>query len=58
MQESGMHFANAWGSIKIAAQIYNAARKEKFLEKTWDDMELLVKMHGERTVSSEPRPAT
>jgi hypothetical protein len=46
MQEAGVCFVNAWGSVKSAGQIYNAARKEKLLSKAWQDMELAVILHG------------
>jgi hypothetical protein len=47
MQEAGFKFLNAWGSVKFAAQIYNAARKEKFLEENWQDMDLAITFYGQ-----------
>jgi hypothetical protein len=40
IQQIGYDFANAWGSIKYTAQIYNAVKKEKPLDKKLRDMEL------------------
>jgi hypothetical protein len=47
MQEAGIAFVNAWGSVKSTAQIYNAARKEKFLDKHWQDMDLAITFYGQ-----------
>ncbi|KAH8696777.1 hypothetical protein GQ44DRAFT_719095 [Phaeosphaeriaceae sp. PMI808] len=56
MQEAGIGFLNAWGSAKSAAQIYNAARKEKFLGKEWQDMELALMFYGESAIFVGSRP--
>lgn len=57
MQEAGVGFLNAWGSAKVAAQIYNAARKEKFLDKVWQDMELALLLYSEAAMFVGSRPA-
>ncbi|KAF2472334.1 uncharacterized protein BDR25DRAFT_312893 [Lindgomyces ingoldianus] len=56
MQEAGIAFLNAWGSAKFAAQIYNAAQKEKFLDKEWQDMELALMFYGESVMFVGSRP--
>lgn len=56
MQEAGISFLNAWGSAKSAAQIYNAARKEKFLDKQWQDMELALLLYGDPAIFIGSRP--
>ena len=56
MQTTGISFLNAWGSAKFAAQIYNAARKEKFLDKEWQDMELALMLYGESAMFVGSRP--
>lgn len=45
-QKIGLAFANAWGSILYAGHLYNAARQEKLLPKTWTDLELLITLHS------------
>ena len=45
-QEIGLAFANAWGSILYASHLYNAARQEKLLLKSWTDLELLIALHS------------
>ncbi|KAF2665949.1 hypothetical protein BT63DRAFT_44738 [Microthyrium microscopicum] len=57
MQELGLGLSNAWGSIKFAAHIYNAARQEKLLEGHWEDMELALRFYGHQNifVGSEPK---
>ena len=57
MQVAGVGFLNAWGSAKFTAQIYHAARKEKFLDKEWQDMEFALILYGNSAVfvgSSRP----
>lgn len=46
-QEIGLAFANAWGSLLYAGQLYNAARQEKLLLRPWEDMELLIMLQSE-----------
>jgi hypothetical protein len=58
MQNAGVAFLNAWGSVKFAAQIYNAARKENFLEKKWEDMEFAIQVYGERNIFAGSAPSS
>lgn len=55
-QEIGLAFANAWGSILYTSQLYNAARQEKLLLKTWKDMELLIVLHSPEKFFAGDRP--
>lgn len=56
MQEMGLAFLNAWGSAKFTAQIYNAVRQEKFLTRSWQDMDLAVMIHGDPAMFVGDRP--
>ncbi|KAF2279116.1 uncharacterized protein EI97DRAFT_440580 [Westerdykella ornata] len=56
MQELGLAFLNAWGSAKFAAQIYNAVRQEKFLTRSWQDMDLAITIHGDPAMFVGDRP--
>ena len=56
LQELGLAFLNAWGSAKFTAQIYNAVRQEKFLTKSWLDMELATVIHGDPAIFVGDRP--
>lgn len=56
LQELGLAFLNAWGSAKFTAQIYNAVRQEKFLTKSWHDMELATVIHGDPAIFFGDRP--
>ncbi|OAG04281.1 uncharacterized protein CC84DRAFT_1206013 [Paraphaeosphaeria sporulosa] len=56
MQEMGLALLNAWGSAKFTAQIYNAIRQEKFLTKSWQDMDLAIMIHGEPAMFVGDRP--
>jgi hypothetical protein len=55
-QETGIAFANAWGSILYASHIYNAARQEKFIENNWNDMEIAISLHGTEKFYVGDRP--
>ncbi|KAF2670732.1 hypothetical protein BT63DRAFT_423031 [Microthyrium microscopicum] len=50
MQEVSLGFCNIWGSIKFAAQAYNAVRKEKLLEDRWADMDLAMSLYGQQSI--------
>lgn len=56
MQKAGISFLNAWGSAKSTAQIYNAVRKEKFLDKQWQDMELALLLYDDPAMFIGSRP--
>jgi hypothetical protein len=58
MQEAGIAFLNAWGSVKTAAQIYNASRKERLLNKRWQDMELAMHLYGQSSLFVGSPPNT
>ncbi|OCK73014.1 hypothetical protein K432DRAFT_430786 [Lepidopterella palustris CBS 459.81] len=55
-QETGIAFANAWGSILYASHIYNATCREKFIEKDWIDMEMAISLHGTEKFFVGDRP--
>ena len=56
IQEAGIGFFNAWGFAKSGAQIYNAVRKENFLDKEWQDMELALMFYGDAALFVGSRP--
>ncbi|KAF2098672.1 hypothetical protein NA57DRAFT_75909 [Rhizodiscina lignyota] len=56
MQYTGTGFLNAWGSAKYTAQLYNAALKEKFLEKGWQDMNLALAFYGDTAMFAGSKP--
>ena len=56
--EVGVAFANAWGSVKYAAHLYNAVRQERLLSKVWQDMELLIALQGTENVFVGNYPKT
>ena len=45
-QALGIDFANAWGSIMYTSHLYNAARQEKLLPKSWKDMEMVIALQS------------
>ena len=57
MQAAGIGFLNAWGSAKYSAQMYNAVRKEGFLNKEWPDMELALLFYGDPAIFVGGRPS-
>jgi hypothetical protein len=46
LQSIGVAFVNAWGSLQHCAHLYNAIRREKLMDKSWSDMELLFAIQG------------
>jgi hypothetical protein len=58
MEYTGTAFLNARSSVKTAAQIYNASRKERLLNMRWQDMELAIHFCGESALFVGRTPNT
>jgi len=58
MHHAGLVFANAWGSVKFAAHIYNAVRNEKFCTKLWGDLEVVMANQGYSSIFVGSPPKT
>ncbi|KAH0359655.1 hypothetical protein KCU65_g9838, partial [Aureobasidium melanogenum] len=56
MQDSGITFCNAWGSIMYSAHLYNAARQENLVESIWKDMEMVLLLQGDDKMFVGDRP--
>ena len=56
MQHMGLALCKATGSAKFTAHIYNAARQENFLTKSWEDMDLAMMLHGDRAIFVGDKP--
>jgi len=42
MQEAGVTYANAWGTVLYTAHLYNAVEQEGFTQSSWPDMQMLT----------------
>jgi hypothetical protein len=56
MQDAGITFCNAWGSVMYTAHLYNAARQEKLLKGIWKDMEMALLLQGNDKMFIGDRP--
>ncbi|THY50224.1 hypothetical protein D6C97_07087 [Aureobasidium pullulans] len=56
MQDAGITFANAWGSVMYSAHLYNAARQQKLVNGIWKDMELALLLQGNDRMFIGDRP--
>ncbi|THZ80312.1 hypothetical protein D6C84_07552, partial [Aureobasidium pullulans] len=56
MQDAGITFANAWGSVMYSAHLYNAARQQKLVNGIWKDMELALLLQGNDKMFIGDRP--
>lgn len=56
MQDAGIAFCNAWGSVMYSAHLYNAARQEKLLKGIWKDMEMAMLLQGNDKMFIGSRP--
>lgn len=56
MQDSGITFCNAWGSIMYSAHLYNSVRQEGHVKSMWKDMEMLLLLQGDDKMFIGDRP--
>lgn len=56
MQDSGIIFCNAWGSVMYSAHLYNAVRQEGLVESIWKDMEMVLLLQGDDKMFVGDRP--
>ena len=57
-QVVGQLEADLWGSIVIAAHVYNAAQQEAILSIDWPDLELVIDIHSVQHLFIGGRPAS
>ena len=50
LNRCGIRTLNLWDSGLSACHLYNAAQKEKLLERSWPDLEFLIAMHEPRHI--------
>lgn len=56
MQDAGITFCNAWGSIMYSAHPYNAVRQEGLLKSIWKGMEMVLLLQGDDKMFVGERP--
>lgn len=56
MQDAGITFCNAWGSVIYTAHLYNSAWQEKLVNGIWRDMELALLLQGNDKIFIGGRP--
>ena len=57
-QDASILFVNAWGSVVYAAHLYNALRQERLLSNVWQDMNLVMCIHGTEDIFVGDFPKT
>jgi len=56
VQEAGIMFANAWGSVMFLCHLYNALQKEGLLQCRWPDLDMIISNHSATHVFVGDRP--
>lgn len=58
MNEFGLNIANRWGATIAATHLYNAVQQEVPSFPSWQDMEVLVFVHGQKTIFWDGIPSS
>ncbi|KAI9738395.1 MAG: hypothetical protein M1834_008898 [Cirrosporium novae-zelandiae] len=58
MQEAGITFVNAWGTVVYLIYLLNAVQQTGVVTLNWPDMEKLIQFHGEERIFFGAKPKT